>query len=150
MGLLPRYDLKPFFISIEKGGAGLNSLLGLMKVYQQESTVNAINSGSVATDTVLASMARPYDIRDTMQMWHLGLKEMGIDPWVRLVDSDFIHVGCAHNNAIWPALYKVGVYKWAEIRGDSTADRGVDIPAGGQWRQKRMISTTWSKCATKP
>jgi hypothetical protein len=34
MGLSPRYNLEPFFISVEKGGAGLNSLLGLMKVYQ--------------------------------------------------------------------------------------------------------------------
>jgi hypothetical protein len=77
--------------------------------------MNAINGRSIVADMVLASMA--------MQAWQLRLKEMGIDLWVQLVDPNYIHISCAHNNTIWPALYKVGIYKWAEIMGDSATER---------------------------
>lgn len=123
MGLSARYDLEPFFISAGKGGLGLHSLKGLLKAHQRESTTRAINGGTIAADTILASMARTGDSRNTLHMWRLGLKEIGIDPWIRLADPNYIHVGCVHNNLTWPALYKAGVFKWAEVLGANEAER---------------------------
>ncbi|ELR16093.1 uncharacterized protein ACA1_224940 [Acanthamoeba castellanii str. Neff] len=73
--------------SAGKGGLGLHSLKGLLKAHQRESTTRAINGGTIAADTILAR-----DSRNTLHMWRLGLKEIGIDPWIRLADPNYIHV----------------------------------------------------------
>ena len=102
---------------------GLFSLATIQQLHIRSDTTNFLNSKMLAQDTVLASWAWPQEDSDMIQKWLISLKSIGITPELKITNQRYIHVGCKPTNKVWQALYRVGIFAWASIEGQSRADR---------------------------